>query len=357
VITKEKKKVLFCYVQFHHYRVPIWKELTEKYDVTVLHGSKVQTDGRSGFREISSPPIKVWRFFFQPKLLREVRTGNYDAIIFLFDLAWLSHFLGFFLCPRHTRRITWGFWETKTELANKVRLAIARSADGNLFYASGAARYFLRCGLDEKKIWIARNTVNVEPAERDLAFSRDSLLFLGSFNPRKENDVLIAAFDEACAYIPSEIKLVLVGDGPAKASAQAQAAQTANSSRIEFYPGTHDDEMIRAFYARALASISFGQAGLSVLQSFGHGVPFITKEGAISGGESENIVSGSTGLISAPTQKGLREVLIALCNDPEKVEILGQRALEYYKKSCSAQAMAAGFAEAIENIHRTTEKI
>ncbi|SNS28918.1 glycosyltransferase family 4 protein [Antarctobacter heliothermus] len=349
--TDNRKKILFCYVEYHHYRVPIWNELGRRYDVTVLHGSTAQTDGQAGFNEIPCPPRKLGRFRYQPGLVREVRKSDYDAVIFLFDLAWLSHLLGFFLCPRSTRRISWGFWETKSELANKARFWLAKRADGNVFYSTGAAQYFFRKGLNPKKIWIARNTVKVDPAERDTSHRRDALLFLGSFNVRKGNDVTIAAFNDACSQIPEHIQLVLVGDGPAKAAAQAQAAGLPNGHRIVFRHGTLDANEIREYYARALASVSFGQAGLSVLQSFGHGVTFITKKGAISGGESENILPGQTGLICDPNQDSLRDAVITLCNDPVQAEALGQGALSYYKTRASAQTMAEGFAEAVENTY------
>ena len=346
-----RKKVLVCYVEYHHYRVPIWRELSKRYDVTVLHGSAPQTDGKAEFREISCRPHKLWRFRYQSGLVREVRQGQYDAVIFMFDLAWLSHLLGFLLCPRHTRRITWGFWETRTELANKVRLWLAKKADGNIFYSTEAARYFRRISLHPKKTWIARNTVEVDPAERMNTCHRNTILFLGSFNVRKGNDITINAFNDACSQIPDDIQLVLVGDGPAKADAQAQASRLPNANRIFFHPGTLDATEIRDYYASALASISFGQAGLSVLHSFGHGVPFITKKGAISGGESENIVPGKTGLICEPTQDGLRDAFITLCSDPMKVKALGQGAIEYYRTHASVKKMAQGFAHAIDDIH------
>lgn len=352
----ERKKVLFCYVDFHHYRVPIWQELAKQYDVTVLHASAPQTDG-SEFREISVPPWKWWRFRYQPGLLREVRSGDYDAVIFLFDVAWISSLLGFFFCPARSRRITWGFWMTGSGLANRARVWFAKRADGNVFYAAGAARDFLKAGVSCRKIWIARNTVLVDPAERAKTPQRDTLLFLGSFNTRKGNDVAIAAFDAACEQIPDHISFVLVGDGPAKAAAEAQAAALPNAHRIKFHPGTLDDDKVRAYYAKALASISFGQAGLSVLHSFGHGVPFVTKQGAISGGESENIITGQTGVVCSPSREGLRDVLVKLCVETDYADTLGCEALGYYSTKASVQAMTAGFAGAVEGSHLSTEKI
>lgn len=352
-----RKKILFCYVEYHHYRVPIWQELSKLYDVTVLHASAPKTDGTQRFREISSPPYKIWRFRYQPGMIREVRTGNYDAVIFFSDVAWFSSILGFLLCPPHTRRITWGFWMTKSKAANCVRAWLAKRADGNVFYATRAARDFLDTGVSKSKIWIARNSVHVDPAERTKVRKRETILFLGSFVARKRNDITISAFDAVCAKIPEHIRLVLVGDGPAKATAQAQADALPNGHRIDFHPGTIDPSEIQAHYAHALCSVSFGQAGLSVLQSFGHGVPFITSESAISGGEIENIISEQTGILCDMTQSSLEDSFLAICNDHAYSEQLGYNALRYYKRCSSADIMAAGFIEAIENKHSFTERV
>ena len=103
--------------------------------------------------------------------------------------------------------------------------------------------------------------------------------------------------------------------------------------------------------------MSYGQAGLSVLQSFGHGVPFITSKGAISGGEIENIIPHQTGFLCDLSQESLTDTFVSLCNYPARTEQLGYDALHYYQTYSSAQVMVAGFSEAIENTHSLTEQI
>ena len=156
--SKFKKKILICYVEFHHYRIPIFERLSETYDITIVHSSEQQTDGNACFTEISIPARKIWRFRFQPGLLRIVLEGGFDAVIFLFDLAWISTVLSFLLCPSSVRRVTWGFWLTKSTIANKLRVFFAKRADANVFYATGAGKDFLMMGIPQEKIWIARNT-------------------------------------------------------------------------------------------------------------------------------------------------------------------------------------------------------
>ena len=58
-----------------------------------------------------------------------------------------------------------------------------------------------------------------------------------------------------------------------------------------------DEGQLATLYANSIASVSFGQAGLAVLQSFANSVPLVTKNGAVSGGEIDNIEHGVNGLL------------------------------------------------------------
>ena len=191
--------------------------------------------------------------------------------------------------------------------------------------------------------------MKVSPHKRAANCDRDSILFLGSFNGRKKNDVAISAFDKACNSIPPNVKFVLVGNGPAKEQAIAHAHSLPNRHRIVFEPGTINEDVIQGYYSRALASVSFGQAGLSALQSLGHGVPFITMRDAISGGEIENIKNDETGILCDQTEEALTEAFVRICNDREFADRLGMSALEYYSQRCTVECMAKGFIGAVEN--------
>lgn len=345
-----RQKVLIVYVHFHHYRVPVFEALALRYDLTVIHAGPAQDVAKYKFRQIIIAPQRIWRFIYQPGLVREVRRGRYDAVVYLFDIAWVSTVLAFLLAPARTRRVSWGFWLTGSALANSARRVFARLADANLFYATGAARDFIARGIPQKKVWIARNTVQVEVTDAPGTGDRSTILFLGSFDARKGNDITVAAFDRACARIPENIRLVLVGDGAAKAAVVAQAKALANGHRIDFKPGTFDAFAIREHYRKAMASVSFGQAGLSVLQSLGHGVPFITARTAVSGGEIENIVDGVTGMLCEPSEAALVEAFVRLCTDPAQAARMQAAARDYYLRCATTQHMINGFVGAIEGV-------
>ena len=145
-----------------------------------------------------------------------------------------------------------------------------------------------------------------------------------------------------------KVRLVFVGDGVEKEKIMALAKGQECCDRIEFYPGETDQEVLRSYYDRAICSVSFGQAGLSVLQSFGYGVPFVTRRDAISGGEIENIVEGFNGVLCDSNQSSLESVLTNLCADQVYSGELGRNALSYYENKASVEVMLAGFISAIE---------
>mgnify|MGYP000221110684 CR=1 FL=1 len=345
-----RKTLLICYTKLAHYRVPVFERLGLYYDLWVVHSGKQLTPGDAGFKEIILPGTRIGPFFYQPGLWSLIRDGKFDAVIFFLDLAWLSISLSFFLNRGAYKRITWGLWRTGLRIANYVRLRAALHADANVFYSEGAAADFINFGVPADKIWVARNTVYVERPERAEETLRDSLLFIGSFDYRKRNDMAVRAFYDIIGQLPPHIKLVFVGDGPAKRSTQLLARNIDDPGRIEFHPGTTDPSLIRQFYSKAIASFSFGQAGLSVLQSLGHGVPFITCLDAISGGEIENLRHHYNAILCGDDINDLKNAFLKVCLSSDLASKLGQNALEHYKALCTVDRMVAGFRGAIESI-------
>lgn len=347
--------MLLIYTEMLAYRVPFFAALGEKVDLTVTHSGSRMTDGNGGFREVVLPQIKFWRFRYQRGLREVIRNGQFDAVVFFMDIAWISTVQAFLALPARMRRVTWGLWRTGRRLPDLFRIWIARKADCNIFYSEGAANDFLSQGVPPDSISVANNTFRVNRPSRNESSHRDCILVVGSFNARKRNDITLAAFVEAVGSAP--VRLVFVGDGPDRDRIQTLARQSRLAGQIEFHPACHDEEVLRGFYDRAICSVSEGQAGLSVLQSFAFGVPFITSRGAISGGEIENIRPRENGCLTDGTQSGLVEALRELIQSPGKVETLGRAALEHYQSRASIERMVGGFSEAIGENAATCEPI
>lgn len=347
-LTPCRKRVLIAYTEMLEYRVGVFKALSEYCDLTVIHSGHRLTSNDRGFEEVVIPVISWWRFRFRPDLRRLIRAGDYDAVIFFMDIAWLDIVLAFLFPPFRGMRITWGLWRTRRGVADAVRLALARRADCNVFYSHTDAKDFIALGLAPKRLTVAVNSFYVCNPARNSSSLRDSILVVGSFNARKQNDVTVAAFAAIAARLPSAVRLVFVGQGADRARIEALAAGTAVPDRIEFHPASHDEEMLRSYYDRALCSVSFGQAGLSVLQSFAYGVPFVTRADAITGGERENILDGQNGLFCENSQASLENALERLITDTDFARRLGENALAHYCEKASVYHMVSGFMRAVD---------
>jgi glycosyltransferase involved in cell wall biosynthesis len=83
-------------------------------------------------------------------------------------------------------------------------------------------------------------------------------------------------------------------------------------NRVIFKGKITSNKDLIEFYRNAFVSVSFGQAGLSVLQSLGYGVPFITKKNAISGGEITNIIDKYNGFLCEDSVESLKEKILLI---------------------------------------------
>ena len=344
---QKRLRVLIVYGELLEYRIPIFEKLGKRVDLTVTHSGKKMTGNDAGFKELVLPVVKFWKVSYQFELREVLRSGRFDAVVFFMDISWLSTVVNFLVPPSPIRRVTWGFWRTEKVFPDALRIWLSKIADSNVFYSSNAAQDFLACGLSQSRISVARNTVSVDDPGRNNDSIRDSILVVGSFNPRKRNDITISAFSNIVARKNLAVRLVFVGAGEQLEEIKLLASSSHVCNQIEFYPETHDCDRLRNFYDRAICAVSFGQAGLSVLQSFAYGVPFITSENAISGGEIENIEHNVTGVLVLDRQEDLENALEEVLCHPTKASSMGIAALNYYLNHATAEHMISGFMNAI----------
>ena len=141
----------------------------------------------------------------------------------------------------------------------------------------------------------------------------------------------------------------LVGEGPEKESLHKIAEDLKISKNVIFHGHIDSYEDLIPLYRRSYASISYGQAGLAVLQSIGFGTPFITKN-AITGGEINNIVHGKNGFLVNDEREAVNE-MIRLVDDAEHQLEMKEYCFSYYKENCSIESMGKTFRDILnENL-------
>lgn len=348
-----KKNLVILYGPLLHYRVPLFNELSKDYNVTVI------TSGYKGyltdlqFRLIVERPHRIWRFWLQFGVRGKVFSGGYDVCVIFVDIAWLAY-LSLIFFPARCKTIVWGAWRTKSKIANWLRLEAIRASDSAIFYSNAHLEDFAAAGAKKDKLFVAHNTVKVLcslPAHS--CEDKDIILFVGSLDHRKGNDLLIQVFSDIRNSIPQYIKLVFIGSGSQEQKLKSLVDYYDLCGRVGFVGRINEDIALEPFYRRAIVSVSLKQAGLSVLQSMGFGVPFMTTRECVSGGENLNIVQGVNGVICDLRPDAIGSELVRLCNDISFARTLGKNAYSHYIQYCTIQNYARGFYDAIEGERRS----
>lgn len=344
-----KKSVLILQNEILHYRKPFYNELAKIYNLTILHSGKISVDSLDNYQEIITPVVDFRYIYLQRGVLKEVQSPKYDTIIAMADIRWISNIFAMFLHSKNSEFIWWGSWLTKSKVANYLKL-ILFTKHKHIFYSEVFKSEFLKRGVDSKKLFVANNTIDV--GERFKSFEskeKNIILFVGSLNKRKQVDILINAFSMVVPRIPNKIELIIIGEGNEKSELRKLVNSLKIDERVSFLGRINCPRELSKYYKTAIVSVSFGQAGLSVLQSIGFGVPFLTKTNAISGGEKTNIINGVNGLFCENNLDSLIDALLAFCNNPIWSRELGKNAYNYYSSYCTIDNMVKGFINAIEN--------
>lgn len=343
-----KKKILFVYDNILHYRIPLFNILGEKYDFTVLHsGEKLDVENLK-FKNIHVSSSKIGPFCFRKEAMAHIDENKFDNVIFNFDLRYILELIFLFKKMGNSKIILWGAWLTNSRIANHIRLFFLIKYK-SLFYCDKSRMDFVNMGVNIDKTWVANNTIEVNNRTESYKYDKDIILSSGTLNARKQNTVLIKAFSVILPKIDEKVKLIFIGNGIELNKLKKITKELGIASRVVFIGKILDERRLISYYKRAFLSVSFGQAGLSILHSFAYGVPYITSKNAISGGEVSNIKNQHNGILIKNTQKSLEESLLKLINNINLAKKMGKNSYNYYSEFCTMENMCQGFIDAIED--------
>ena len=133
----------------------------------------------------------------------------------------------------------------------------------------------------------------------------------------------VALLIRAMAHVPGDIPLLIAGTGPEEQRLRRLAG---DDSRIRFL-GFVDDRQLIDLYANALA-VAFvpedEDYGLITLEAMGCGSPVVTCTD--SGGPTELVADGVTGLVAEPDPTSLGRAMARLVGQPHLAASLGRAA-------------------------------
>ncbi|WP_282056651.1 glycosyltransferase [Maribacter luteus] len=353
-MKKSKKKILLVQNMILPYRVPIYNLLNQDFELTVAYSLGQAPEMEVDFKMVKLPVFKISRFVIHKNSLFDY-SKNFDVVIGMSDISWLSIMGLSFRKKRKFKTILWGIgvrasYDTKfgeITFWDKVRHFLTRKADALLFYSSYPLKRYLKNGFKENKLFVANNTVMVNSDFKTVP--KKHILFIGTLYKQKNIYALLNSYLEAFLYNKNLPQLILIGDGDEYQNILEWIEQNQLTNKIFLKGKIFDEKILSSYFSGALACISPGQAGLSVLKSMGYGVPFITQRSAITGGEILNIKDGVNGVLFDDDIE-LKNIILDIADNKNKFIQMGKEAKTYYDLCRKPTDMVKGMASAINYV-------
>lgn len=234
------------------------------------------------------------------------------------------------------------------------RQSFIHSLDGIIAYSRRGAQEYQNMGIAPQNVFVACNAIVPKPEKppqaRPESFrGKPNILFIGRLQERKKIDNLLYA----CAGLPEPIQphLVIVGDGPARATWEALAKSVYPDT--EFVGAKHGSDLEKYFDDADLFVLP-GSGGLAVQQAMAHGLPVIVAQGD---GTQDDLVRPATpqqpgnGWIIPPDDvPALTDALRCALSDVAGLRQRGSESFQIVLQEANLENMVKVFVEAIEKI-------
>ncbi len=332
------------------YRKTFFNELCKIYKITIIHSGSKQKDDTDLFTEKILPVISISILKWQKGLFNYLKIIKPDVIIAGDDLRYINWLFVRHFSPRSIKWCWWGVDENNNKILSKLKLNyLFPRTDNFLFYDQQTMNKIQNYGIKIDRLYLANNTIHVEQNDFNKNFdTRFSFLNVGSLDVRKQNDILIHCFSKLVNLRGNHLKLYLIGHGRQKDYLISLISDYSMEHNIFLLGKLESQDILKNYYDLSLASVSFGQAGLAILQSMAFGVPFLTKKNAITGGEISNIKNGINGILCEDSENSLFESLLWCVDNPQKCQQMGFNSYEYYRTNATIYGMVEAFKNAIE---------
>jgi glycosyltransferase involved in cell wall biosynthesis len=321
-----------------HYNIPTYNKLSQYYNLTVAHYGKEVEKAKVSFNQIILTRKKIGPFIYFKENIYQL-AKKYDAVLALGDLHLLPYIL---LGLRKKRKFSLTFWGIGVSASydkkidedrslDWIRFRIMDKADSLVFYSDYPIKRYLEKGVKREKLFVAHNTVYIEK-RIEIPENKNYFLFVGTINKAKKIYDLLNAYLLAYKKNQKIAPLVIIGNGDEKQNIDEWIVKNKLHNNIILKGAIFDPSALCEIYKHAIASISPGQAGLSVLSSMAYGVPFITAFDSITGGERFNIKHGFNGFFYDGQIESLASIIENLSTNIEVVQRMSQNAQNYYFK-------------------------
>jgi glycosyltransferase involved in cell wall biosynthesis len=306
--------------QIPHYRVPVYNHLSQY----LADRSFALTVTSEQIQPGNTTPVQ---FDFVPmhlsagSIARLVWRGKFDVVIMFVDMRHLYLFPVYLIVKGLLRRkmVWWGQGRDLAHPAAVLKNAAYKTehalCDSIILYAEHLKKYVAR--RFHPKIFVANNTLaltypGLPPGSKDKVLSKfnirtpKNIICMGRFQKRKRVDRLVAAIQQMNR---SDIGLILVGPDA------EGVLENVDGPNIYKLGPIYDDQRFDLLSASDVYCLP-GAVGLSIVDAFHCGLPFVTEEGDESA-EIAYLKHGENGFIVPRSDVGelSRSLLLLLDND------------------------------------------
>jgi len=137
----------------------------------------------------------------------------------------------------------------------------------------------LQIKMPNKSIFAAPNAV-ISKMKMTTSIKENSLnlIYVGRLTENKKILFLINAFHKGIDKYPKETKLIIIGDGEERNKIKSYIVKNKLEGRILLKGHVSDYNLLKEYYFKSFFSVSPGYVGLSIIQSFGFGVPMLVSK-------------------------------------------------------------------------------
>jgi len=351
----EQKKILILYNKLFHYRIPIFKILADRYELTVAYTEGPSSKIGLNFNIKKLTATRVNRFVIHKGNIFNYCQG-FDVVIAYGDIAWLKYST----LPWHSnRRFKIIFWSIgvsasydksydKIKKWDKIRDFFYKKADALVLYTDYPIKEYIKRGFSQNKMFVAPNTVEIIDLPIIGEYKND-ILFIGTLYLQKGLLLLLENYKEAYKRNVEIPNLNIVGGGDEFDSINTWIINNELPKKIILHGPVYDPIKKAEFFKKSIACISPDQAGLAVLESMGYGVPFITQKDSITGGERFNIKNGENGILYEEHHQ-LVDIILDIQKNRNYYLQMGENAKTHYMNCRKPIDMANGLSDAIEYV-------
>ena len=322
-----KLNIAIVYHFFAHYRLPIFKELSnnETIDFTFLSGPSSENDIKTIDIELANIKVddgglrwvflkNIWfknqLFLWQGGLLRQVLKRDFDSFIFLGNIFYLSTWIAAIILKLKKKKFYfWSHGVTSDEkgLKWRIRSFFYNLSDGIFLYGHMAKQVMTKNGFPEDKLHVIYNSLDYTKSLqlrseinsldtsriKKILFTNPHLpliVFVGRLKAQKKLELLVEA-SKKLAKENFKINILFVGEGEATPILKKMVEASKIKSYFHFYGSCYDDSKLAHLIGASDICVSPGEVGLTAITSLSYGTPVISHDNFnFQGPEYESII-------------------------------------------------------------------